>query len=324
MSRISSGQRSFAYLTDGDGFPTNIKYNYWSRYYSASILPSFLGVRTVEQETVDSGVYIPMHGFAGDLNWTGQAGGLAPSTWNNARNGNFVRGAINFIPLRPEEAMQVYWLYRGVQISHSPSTVSISAQGISSSSTPATLCDAGNAVFSAYPPDSRIWQQATGGTGFGIPSSSGGSKSRIWKTGKDGRTYSASVSSSTSQFVYVPFNNLIRAGKRGVLYDYGFETLFRSSTLITSGQSDERRANYESQLGSSSSSNDTFLGSVFYFPNDDVDSFGDRTAYLMERVSFSGVPLIHAQRLIRRSSGVHSTKEVTIRTTIGDVFYEKI
>ena len=328
MSFISSGQQSFAYLTDGDGFPTNIKYNYWKRYYpnlTDGQLASLFGVRSIAQETVDSGEYYSMHSTKGNFGWAGREGGDDPSSWNNARNGGFQKGAINFIPLTPKEAIQVYWNYRGVQCNYSPSTISVNAQGAKAKTTPTSLCDGGNVINQVAPPRDRIWKAASGMSVVPISSNSTGSDRVIWRTGRRGGSYYATANARCSQRVFVPYNNLIRMGKRGAVYDYGFETLYDSDVFASTGQDDERISNYDSQLGQSGSGNDAVLGSVFYYPEDEpINNFGEEFKYKMEKVNISGVPLIFAQRIFTRRSGVHSTKAINITVKITDVFYEKI
>ena len=328
MSFISSGQRSYAYLTDGDGFPTNIKYNYWKRYYSDFTdfqLASRFGVRSIALETVDSGEYFSMHSTKGNFGWSGRDGANNPNSWNNARDGGFQKGAINFIPLTPKEAIQVYWNYRGVQCSYSPSTINVNAQGAKARTTPATICDAGNTINQIAPPYTRIWQATTGNSAVAIPSNSTGSDRVIWRTGRRGGSYYARASARCSQRVFVPYNNLIRMGKRGAVYDYGFETLFDSDVFVSTAQDDEVISNYDSQIGNSASSNDAVLGSVFYYPeNEPANQFGEEFEYTMEKVNISGVPLILAQRILRRREGVHYNKAIRIEVNITDVFYEKI
>ena len=286
MSIINSGQRGFHYLTDGDGFPTTIKERYWG--YDMEYAKQFEGLRTVAQETVGSGEYYPsgVNPYAIGLD---SANVNNPLYWNNARTGGMQQGVINYCPLLPQEAIKIYWLFRGWQTQLSFSALNASAFGASVTVNLATNYDAGN-LFNAsgYAPAERIWQKAISGTG--VQYTARADKEVVWHSYKDyaGRIVNseASAYANYEAWSYVPFNNLIRFPKAGAVADFGFESLGAFEALQSVGVGATVPAGIENR-GSCTVALSLYIGSAMKFPEDDEPIADDyttrRTVHSMER-----------------------------------------
>ena len=331
MSFINDNTPSFHYLTDGDGFPTNIKYNFWKpRYGSDANLP-YLGIRTIDQETVDSGRYVNQLSFQYGI--SDENGGENINYWNNARTGGLRRGAMNYIPLLPEEAIKVYWLFRGVKMSLSPSFISAGAKGSTATVIAPSNFDAG-ILFnrSGYRPYDRLWNSGIVGTG--VPYKASDNASRVWRTdtefGRIIRENRAGGSASYDGFTYLPVNQLIRFPKRGAESDFGFELLFRftanRSAFIESGGSWIQQR----EKGSAQSAISVYLSSAIYWPefysaNNTTGEYETRFEDVdLSVINIEGVPLLVATKYNGISYGTLQNSIPRFSANIFDLIFEKV
>ena len=318
MSYQNSGQSPFHYLTDGDGFPTNIKHKYWKSfgYSDRSLLENF-GVRTIAQETVGNSDY------RGRLITTENDN---PLYWRNCRNNAPQRGKINYIPLRPDEAVKVYWLFRGVEVNINKVTLKASAKGAVAQINPLTYFDTAlNLLATNFNPRNRIWNSATGGTGFGY-SRRDDPESVVWDS--LGNTAGASVRSSGN--VYISSNNLIRFPKSGALPDFGFDKLFEYNAGESVGVSffgSWTNDGYDSQ-GNCRTFVDLEMGSIFYYDEDpdpvNNGYFDEEDVTTIEKINFEGVPLLVKKRKVLSQQGGQRGALSPIDANIQDVIYEEI
>ena len=154
MGRFGGAER-FTYLADGDGFATVMKNRYWDLFgYTLRQKNEDFGIRTLDQETVESGSYQKR----GTGAYTPRE--FNTSNWINVRFNAPQREATNYLPLEPDEAAKVYWRLRGFNVSLLQGSVTDSSKGERASVTPPSFVD--NEFGTIGQPINRVWSGDNG------------------------------------------------------------------------------------------------------------------------------------------------------------------